>query len=55
MFKNPEVPFESALTTLAILVVSGILAGLIPARRAVKISPGRGPSRRLIAREIPTP
>jgi putative ABC transport system permease protein len=39
MFKNPEVPFESALVTLAILVVSGILAGLIPARRAVKISP----------------
>jgi putative ABC transport system permease protein len=39
MFRNPEVPFESALTTLAILVVSGILAGLIPARRAVKISP----------------
>jgi len=39
MFRNPEVPFESALITLAILVASGILAGLIPARRAVKISP----------------
>jgi len=39
MFQNPEVPFESALMTLAILVASGILAGLIPARRAVKISP----------------
>jgi putative ABC transport system permease protein len=39
MFQNPDVPFESALITLAILVVSGILAGLIPARRAVKISP----------------
>jgi len=39
MFQNPEVPFESALLTLAILVASGILAGLIPARRAVKISP----------------
>jgi len=39
MFRNPEVPFESALATLGILVVSGILAGLIPARRAVKISP----------------
>ena len=38
MFKNPEVPFESAVITLAILVVSGILAGLIPARRAIKIS-----------------
>ena len=39
MFRNPEVPFDSALMTLAILVVSGVLAGLIPARRAVKISP----------------
>ena len=39
MFANPEVPFDSALITLAILVVSGVLAGLIPARRAVKISP----------------
>ena len=39
MFRNPEVPFESALITLVILVASGILAGLIPARRAVKISP----------------
>lgn len=39
MFKNPDVPLSSALQTLAILVVSGILAGLIPARRAVKVSP----------------
>jgi putative ABC transport system permease protein len=38
MFRDPEVPFQSALITLAILVVSGIAAGLIPARRAVKIS-----------------
>lgn len=39
MFANPEVPFQSALITLAILVVSGILAGVIPAQRAVKVSP----------------
>jgi putative ABC transport system permease protein len=38
MFRNPEVPFQSAVLTLAILVGSGILAGLIPARRAMKIS-----------------
>ena len=39
MFRNPEVPFQSAITTLAILVVCGVLAGLVPARRAMKISP----------------
>jgi len=38
MFSNPEVPLASALLTLAILVSSGVLAGLIPARRAVKVS-----------------
>jgi putative ABC transport system permease protein len=38
MFRNPEVPFQSAVFTLGILVVSGILAGLIPARRAIKLS-----------------
>jgi len=38
MFRDPEVPFQSAVITLAILVVSGILAGLIPARRAMRIS-----------------
>ena len=39
MFRNPEVPFQSAVITLSILVVSGVLAGLIPARRAMTISP----------------
>jgi putative ABC transport system permease protein len=38
MFRDPEVPFQSAVITLAILVGSGILAGLIPARRAMTIS-----------------
>jgi putative ABC transport system permease protein len=37
-FRNPDVPFQSAVFTLGVLVVSGILAGLIPARRAMKIS-----------------
>jgi putative ABC transport system permease protein len=39
MFKNPEVDFQVAVTALAILIVSGALAGLIPARRAVRIKP----------------
>lgn len=39
MFKNPEVSFGAALQTLAILVLSGVLAGLFPARRAVQSTP----------------
>lgn len=39
MFTNPEVAVTSALETLVIIIVSGILAGIIPARRAVKVSP----------------
>jgi putative ABC transport system permease protein len=38
MFRDPEVSFIAALETLAILVLSGVLAGLFPARRAVKSS-----------------
>lgn len=39
MFRNPEINFNMAMTALAVLVVSGIFAGLIPARRAVSIKP----------------
>src|SRR5262245_21955604 len=39
MFRDPQVAFGSALVTLAILVGAGVAAGLVPARRAVKISP----------------
>ncbi len=38
MFRDPEVPFRSALTTLAILVACGVGAGVVPARRAVKVT-----------------
>jgi len=39
MFTNPEIDLQVALTALVILVVSGALAGLIPASKAVKIKP----------------
>lgn len=38
-FQNPEVNFNVALYTLAILVLSGTLAGFFPARRAASIKP----------------
>ena len=39
MFVNPEVNFSVAIQALQILVVSGILAGFIPAYRAVSMKP----------------
>lgn len=39
MFRNPEIDFNMAMLSLAILVISGIFAGLIPARRAIAIKP----------------
>jgi putative ABC transport system permease protein len=38
-FRRPEVSFQMAVGALSVLVVSGIIAGLIPARRAVSIKP----------------
>ncbi len=38
-FKNPEIDFRVAITALVILVISGVLAGMIPARRALKVKP----------------
>jgi len=39
IFKNPGVSFGTAISCIAILVLGGILAGFIPARRAVSIKP----------------
>lgn len=39
MFENPEVDIKIALIALLVLVVSGVLAGLIPARHAIRIKP----------------
>jgi putative ABC transport system permease protein len=39
MFQRPEVDFNIAVTALIILIASGALAGIIPARRAVRIKP----------------
>lgn len=39
MFKNPEVDFQAASIALIVLIVSGAIAGLIPASRAVSIKP----------------
>jgi putative ABC transport system permease protein len=39
MFQNPSVDIIIALKALVILVISGALAGIIPAQKAVNISP----------------
>jgi putative ABC transport system permease protein len=39
MFKRPEVNFQVAVTALGVLIFSGALAGMIPARRAIRIKP----------------
>jgi putative ABC transport system permease protein len=39
MFRNPGVDLAVALTALIVLIVAGALAGLIPARKALAVSP----------------
>ncbi len=38
-FRRPEVSFKMAVSALTVLVFAGIFAGMIPARRAVRIKP----------------
>ncbi|PTN10438.1 putative ABC transport system permease protein [Mangrovibacterium marinum] len=38
-FRNPQIDLRMALSALAILVISGVFAGLIPAKRAISIKP----------------
>jgi putative ABC transport system permease protein len=39
MFANPSVDFTKAMWAFGILVISGIFAGMIPAKRAISIKP----------------
>lgn len=39
MFANPGVDFNIAITALFVLILSGVIAGFIPARKAVRIKP----------------
>ena len=39
MFLHPGINFNVAVTALAILVVAGAVAGLVPARKAVSVKP----------------
>ncbi|HBX89559.1 MAG TPA: ABC transporter ATP-binding protein, partial [Marinilabiliaceae bacterium] len=38
-FKNPEIGLSMALMSLGILIIIGFFAGLIPARKAIRIKP----------------
>jgi len=38
-FRTPEISFKMAVAALSVLVISGIFAGMIPAKRAVSIKP----------------
>jgi putative ABC transport system permease protein len=38
-FKNPEINFQAAITSVVLLVIIGAVAGLVPALRAAKIMP----------------
>lgn len=39
MFRNPEVDFYTAISAVVVLVISGLLASLMPAAKAASVSP----------------
>lgn len=39
MFRNPEVDFNTAVSALVILIISGLLAALMPAAKAAAVNP----------------
>jgi putative ABC transport system permease protein len=39
VFLNPTIDINIALRSLLVLIVSGLLAGFIPARKAVSVKP----------------
>ena len=39
IFKNPTISIGYAFTATLIMIISGVVAGYIPARKAVKIKP----------------
>jgi putative ABC transport system permease protein len=38
-FANPSVPLPTIVIALTILIISGLLAGFIPAQNAIKVKP----------------
>ena len=38
-FSHPEVDFNTALSALAVLIVSGLLASMLPATKAAAVNP----------------
>jgi putative ABC transport system permease protein len=38
-FGTPEVEFQTALTALAVLIIAGVLASLLPAKKAANVNP----------------
>ena len=39
MFKDPTVDFKTVLMATLVMVIAGMIAGYIPAKRAVSIKP----------------